>query len=90
MIKLEIPAQVMLAVDAGESGVYAQLPSFFWHRVPVVPRQVPDLRFDRNAGLAGGVQAQQGILGVGVVAMPRPFRLVCNSTIRARQRGRRA
>ncbi len=32
MIKLETPAQVMLAEDAGESGVYAQLPSFFWHR----------------------------------------------------------
>ena len=30
MIRLEIPAQVMLAVEAGESGVYDQLPSFFW------------------------------------------------------------
>ena len=32
MIRLEIPAQVMLAVVAGESGVYAQPPSLFWHR----------------------------------------------------------
>ncbi len=32
MIRLEIPAQVMLAVGLLESGVYAQLPSCFWLR----------------------------------------------------------
>ena len=32
MIRLEIPAQVMLPVDGWCRGVYAQPPSRFWHR----------------------------------------------------------
>ena len=75
MIRLETPAHVMLAVWLVESGVYAQPPFCFLAPFPVRTRQFPDLGLDGNTDLAGGVQAEKGVLGIRVVAGPGALRV---------------
>ena len=69
MIRLETPAQVMLARRRGGIGGVGPAPVNLLAAFPVGARQGPDLGLDGHAGLAGGVQAQQGVLRVGVVAV---------------------
>ena len=71
MIRLEIPAQVMLAVGLASRACRPSRRRCFWPLLPVAPRQGPDLGLDRHADLAGGVQAQQRVLRVRVVAVLR-------------------
>ena len=43
--------------------------------LPVVPGQRPDFGLDRYPGLAGRIEAEQGVLGIGVVTALRDFRV---------------
>ena len=74
MIRLEIPAQVMLAVEARRVGGVGPAPVVLLAAFPVGPGQGPDLGLDRHADLGGGVQAEEGVLRVRVVAGLGPLR----------------
>ena len=86
MIRLEIPAQVMLEVESGSSAWYPQPPSLPLGLLPVLPGERPDLGLDRHARLAGRVQAQQGVLGVA--SCHRPAGPRCKSSSRPCRAGR--
>ena len=62
----------------------------FLAALPVAARQLPDGLLHRNADLAGGVQPQQGVLGVRIVAGPAPLRLGVAPRARPDTGGRRA
>ena len=47
----------------------------FLAALPVQPRKLPDGLLHGHADLAGGMQTQQGVLGVGIIARPSAFGL---------------
>ena len=73
MIRLETPAQVMLAVGASSRACRPSPRRSSGLRLPVGAGQGPDLGLDGDADLAGGVQAQEGVLGVRVIAGRRAW-----------------
>ena len=75
MIRLDIPAQVMLAVGLGRVEGVRPAPVAFLAALPVAARQLPDGRLHGNADFTGGMQPQQGVLGVGIIAGPAALRL---------------
>ena len=67
-IRLEIPAQVMLAVDCLCLGCITPAAVAILRELEVRACEQPDLGPDNESSLSGGIQPQEGVLGVGVVA----------------------